>query len=58
MVTETVITGNFIIHFSRFALIAGGSSTPTDKKHLLGTPHARGPRKSLDRALVLKGILS
>jgi hypothetical protein len=28
--------------------IAGGSSTPSDKKHLLGTPHARGPSQSLD----------
>ena len=36
------------LRFSRFALIAGGSSTPTDKPHLLGTPHARGPSKSLE----------
>ncbi len=28
---------------SRFALIAGEASTPTDKAHRLGTPHARGP---------------
>ena len=36
---------------------AGGSSTPTDKKHLLGTPHARGPNKSLDRLLRFVGQL-
>ena len=27
---------------------AGGSSTPPDKKHLLGTPPARGPSQTLD----------
>jgi len=34
---------------ARLWRVAGGSSTPTDKKHLLGTPPARGPSKSLDR---------
>jgi hypothetical protein len=32
---------------ARLQRVAGESSTPTDKKHLLGTPHSRAPSKNL-----------
>jgi hypothetical protein len=37
--------------YSRCALIAGGSSTQQIEKHLLGTPHARGPSIKLSVSL-------